>query len=159
MKTSSKIALALGAVAAFLFAKKKQSVSGIGAFYINDIDQIRALQLFKAFDDSFDTMKWHNAQTDAIFKTLENDGVDLEGDDGERLFNSIAHKLGLVDVDGNTDVYVNYANARKELLNFIYHNILPKFPLPKEDLELLINNRNIQKQNELINITRKYIGA
>lgn len=29
MKTGSKIALALGAVAAFLFARKKQAVSGI----------------------------------------------------------------------------------------------------------------------------------
>lgn len=159
MKTGSKIALALGAVAAFLFAKKKQAVSGIGAFGINRIDEIRALQLFKAFDDSFDTMKWHSAKIDAIFDTLENDGVDLESYNGERLFNSIAHKAGLTDKDGNTDVYVNYANARKELLNFIYHNILPKFPIPKEDLKLLVNNRNTQKQDELINITRKYIGA
>lgn len=37
MKTGSKIALALGAVAAFLFAKKKQAVSGIGKTEYNPL--------------------------------------------------------------------------------------------------------------------------
>lgn len=159
MKTSSKIALALGAVAVFLFAKKKQAVSGIGSFGINYIDKIKARQLFKKLDNALDIIRQYDAKMDVICKKLENDGVNLYSYDGERLLNSITHNAGLTDENGNTDVHADYRNARKELLNFIYHNILPKFPISKEDLELLVNNRNVVKQDELINITRKYIGV
>lgn len=159
MKTSSKIALALGAVAVFLFAKKKQAVSGIGAFGINYIDKIKARQLFKKLDNSLKIVRQHEAEIDAIMEKLESDGVDLESYDGERLFNSIAHKAGLTDKNGNTDVYVNYENARKELLNFIYYKILPKLPFQKEDIEVLVDSRNVVIQDKVMSALRKYVKA
>lgn len=58
MKTGSKIALALGAAAAFLFAKKKQTVSGIGAVDWDHAAYIAQNDLGIDFNKSFFELTW-----------------------------------------------------------------------------------------------------
>ena len=152
-------ALAAGGLA-LLRNWKKDSVSGVGALYIN-INRAtlnEANRLFRNYDLACEIERDHSERSDAIFEDLEARGIDWQSEEGEKIANELLFRAGLSDRNGNTDVYVNKVNARKDLLNFIYYELLPLFPIKKGDLELIRNSRNYAKQDELIQITREYVN-
>ena len=156
---TSNATLGVVAVAAGLLAllRKNKGADGIGGMYIPYATIDSAIRLFRAYDESCEIAREHNEQSDAIFDDLESRGVDISTEEGERIAADALYKAGLTDENGETDVYVNRSNARKKLLDFIYTKILPKFPLPKSDIALFKNNRNVVLQDRLLNITREFL--
>ena len=103
MKTGSKIALALGAVAAFLFAKKKQTVSGIGAVDWDHAAYIAQNDLGIDLNKSFFELTW--SQIDDLVLLAKRVGYRRSYDNGKsygRAFYDALKRKKISGVEGTT---------------------------------------------------------
>lgn len=158
--------VAAGAAVLLCIHRKKGKVSGIGAMLpigtgvgdsINPTIINKARELFENFDEACEIEREHSEKVDVVFEELEGRGIDWQSEDGQKIANEALFRAGLSDPDGNTDVYVNRINARKELLNFLQQVIVPLLPICDNDKELLMNISSITKQNDFIDLMRGYL--
>lgn len=161
MKTNTIIALAAGA-AILACIKKRKSTSGVGSvrnIRVSSKMLNEAKRLFDVYDRTVEIEREHDAKCNAIFDQLDADGIDwMNTAEGERIVKERLFRAGLTDENGMTDVSVNRYNARKKLFDFVNANIVPLFPIPASDRNLLRDTLNITFQNRLLDITREFVN-
>ena len=140
--------------------KLNSIVSGIGKtmpYLLQKKTLNDAQRLFMQFDDAREAERVYDLACDVVYEKLQADGIDPFDENNERLVYDALFNAGLSDENGMTDIYENRRIARRELLTYIYDNILPLFPLSKSDMDLFRNNRNVVYENKLLDVTRDFV--
>lgn len=153
-------ALLGGLLALLLLVRKRKSVSRVGSIspYLLPRKILDNTQrLFMQFDDASEAERAYDLACDVVYDKLQADGIDPFDENNERLVYDALFNAGLSDENGMTDIYENRRIARRELLTYIYDNILPLFPLSKSDMDLFRNNRNVVYENKLLDVTRDFV--
>ena len=116
-----------------------------------------AKQMLKNYDLLVAEVRNHEAKVDAIFDKLEEEGVNADTEEGEKIANARLFAAGLSDENGQTDLYVKRSAARVNLVNYIIDHLVGKM-IPAQDREIL-RGANISYQFKIIETARKLLAA
>ena len=116
-----------------------------------------AKQMLKNYDILVAEVRNHEAKVDEIFDELEEEGVNADTEEGEKIANARLVAAGLSDENGQTDLYVKRSEARVNLVNYIIDHLVGKM-IPAQDREML-RGANISYQFKIIDLARKLLAA
>ena len=116
-----------------------------------------AKKMLKNYDILVAEVRNHEAKVDEIFDKLEEEGVNADTEEGEKIANARLVAAGLSDENGQTDLYVKRSEARVNLVNYIIDHLVGKM-IPAQDREML-RGANISYQFKIIDLARKLLAA